>query len=195
MAAGKRLLMAAASRLAARQGATSLVLREIAREAGLNHNTFYRHFDGLEDLMEAAVEGFARELREGLTRKRRALEPGEAPTPKVVGWLFDFALEHRDIFIVAMRERYGPAGPVRDAVRRLVDELVDDMQRDLTTIGYLPAVDAGRLRPLLAACVNEVFGYCLLYLESPRRRKELLTAASDLLRTLLAGAAVSNLGT
>ena len=88
--------MEAAARLAARQGATSLVLREIAREAGLNHNTFYRHFTDLESMMHAIVEAFGSQLRQGLSDVRATLRPGEVPTQKVIGWLFDFARSHRD---------------------------------------------------------------------------------------------------
>jgi len=128
MANGKQLLMEAAARLAARQGATSLVLREIAREAGLNHNTFYRHFEDLESMMQSIVESFGEQLRQGLSDARASLRPGEIPTQKVIGWLFDFARRHRDVFIVAMRERFGPPGPVRDAVRRTLEQLTADTQ-------------------------------------------------------------------
>ena len=48
---GKRALLDAAERLASSSRClTSLGLRELAREAGLNPNTFYRHFRDMEDL-------------------------------------------------------------------------------------------------------------------------------------------------
>jgi AcrR family transcriptional regulator len=180
--------MEAAARLAARQGVTSLVLREIAREAGLNHNTFYRHFDDIETMMQVIVASFGDQLRQGLHDARATLRPGEVPTQKVIGWLFDFARSHRDVFIVAMRERFGPPGPVRDAVQGVIEQLTDDTQRDLTMIGYLPDVDPDYLRRLLEVSVNEVFRHCIEYLEEPRRREELLVETQELLETLLAGA-------
>jgi AcrR family transcriptional regulator len=181
--------MEAAARLAARQGATSLVLREIAREAGLNHNTFYRHFEDLEAMMHAIVTAFGDQLRQGLHDARATLRPGEVPTQKVIGWLFDFARNHRDVFIVAMRERFGPPGPVRDSVQSLIEQLTTDTQRDLTMIGYLPDVDPAYMRRLLEVSVNEVFRHCIEYLEQPRRRAELLVETQELLETMLAGAA------
>ena len=190
MATGKKLLMEAAARLAARQGATSLVLREIAREAGLNHNTFYRHFDDLEGMMQAIVESFGAQLRQGLSDARATLRPGEIPTQKVIGWLFDFARGHSDVFIVAMRERFGPPGPVRDAVQRLLEQLTEDAQRDLTMSGFLPDLDPDYMRRVLGVSVNEVFRNCIEYLEKPRRRQELLAATQELFETLLAGAVV-----
>jgi AcrR family transcriptional regulator len=188
MALGKKLLMEAAARLAARQGVSTLVLREIAREAGLNHNTFYRHFEDLESMMQAIVEAFDEQLRQGLSDARATLRPGEVPTQKVIGWLFDFARSHSDVFIVAMRERFGPPGPVRDDVRRMLDQLTTDTQRDLTTLGFLPDVDPIYMRRLLEVSVNEVFRSCIEYLEQPRRRQELLARTQELLETLLAGA-------
>ena len=188
MATGKKLLMEAAARLAARQGATSLVLREIAREAGLNHNTFYRHFADLESMMQAIVESFGDQLRQGLSDARATLRPGEIPTQKVIGWLFDFARGHRDVFIVAMRERFGAPGPVRDAVQRLLEQLTADTQRDLTMIGFLPDIDPDYMRRVLEVSVNEVFRNCIEYLERPSRRQELLAATQEVLETLLAGA-------
>ena len=188
MALGKKLLMDAAARLAARQGTSSLVLREIAREAGLNHNTFYRHFEDLESMMEAILESFGAQLRQGLSDVRATLRPGEIPTQKVIGWLFDFARSHRDVFIVAMRERFGPPGPVRDAVRDMLEQLTRDTQRDLTMLGLLPDVDREYMRRLLEVSVNEVFRHCIEYLEAPQRRDELLGVTQELFETLLAGA-------
>lgn len=185
---GKLLLMQAAARLAARQSATSLGLREIAREAGLNHNTFYRHFTDLEGMMHAIVEGFGAELRQGLSDARATLRPGEVPTQKVIGWLFDFALEHRDVFIVAMRERFGPPGPLRSAVEELLDRLTKDTQRDLSMLGFLPDIDPRYLRRLLDVSVNEVFRHSIEYLEAPHRREELLATTQELLETTLTGA-------
>ena len=110
------------------------------------------------------------------------------PTQKVIGWLFDFARSHRDVFIVAMRERFGPPGPVRDSVHRLLDEVTKDTQRDLTMIGFLPDVDPDYMRRLLDVSVNQVFQHCIEYLEEPRRRHELLATTQELLETMLAGA-------
>jgi len=191
MAQGKRLLMEAATRLAARQGSThALALRELAREAGLNHNTFYRHFDSLESLMQAVVSEFGQELRSGLLKARQSVVPGQHPTPVVVGWFFDFAKQHRDVFTVAIREQYGPPGPLRDATRLMLEQLREDMVRDMTQLGHLPAMDEGRLHRLTRISIDQVFHLCLDYLEAPRRRAELLRAAEEMFNTLIAGAMV-----
>src|SRR5690242_10456677 len=69
---GKRRLIEAALRLGARGASlTSLGLRELAREAGLNHNTFYRHFRDLDELAAALTEEISSQLMAGLKEVRR----------------------------------------------------------------------------------------------------------------------------
>lgn len=64
IADGKRRLIDAALRLAAaRRSFAALGLRELAREAGLNPNTFYRHFRDMEDLAITALAEVSDELR------------------------------------------------------------------------------------------------------------------------------------
>ena len=71
-APGKRALMDAAIRLAASSRCiSSLGLRELAREAALNPNTFYRHFRNMDDLgLQLLREGNDR-LRGPLRALRR----------------------------------------------------------------------------------------------------------------------------
>lgn len=84
VAGGKRKLIDAALRLAAaRRSFAGLGLRELAREAGLNPNTFYRHFRDMEDLALTAVAEVGNELRPMLRAVRWAVaqdNPGEVAT-------------------------------------------------------------------------------------------------------------------
>jgi len=189
MAQGKRLLMDTATRLLARQTLQStLALRELAREAGLNHNTFYRHFSSLEEMQASIVEEFIGSLRAGLTEARRQLAPGQSVSRVVIGWLFDFAREHSDAFILAYRIWHGPPSDSRALVQKAMDQLCEDMLRDLLALGVLPALDEARLRRLLAIDIHQVFRLCIAYLEAPRSRARLLDAGDEMLRALIAGA-------
>src|ERR687897_502340 len=48
----------------------SLGLREVARQAGLNPNTFYRHFRNFDDLGLAVIEKLSAQLRSELRASR-----------------------------------------------------------------------------------------------------------------------------
>lgn len=189
MAQGKRLLMDTATRLLARQTLqNTLALRELAREAGLNHNTFYRHFSSLEEMQACIVDEFIGNLRAGLTEARQQLPPGQSVSRVVIAWLFDFARDNSDPFVLAYRIWHGPPSDSRDLVQKAMDQLCEDMLRDLLALGILPAVDEARLRRLLAIDIHQVFRLCIAYLEAPRSRARLLDAGDEMLRALIAGA-------
>lgn len=188
MAQGKRLLMEAATRLAARQSSAQAVsLRELAREAGLNHNTFYRHFDSLDDMLGDIVDAFGQQLRAGLAQARRDAPTVDALTETVVGWLLDFALAHQDVFIVALRERFGPPGPLRQAVDNMLAQLQDDMLVELHARQALPPLPETTLRPVLRIIIDQVFTMCFAHIEAPQDRAQRLLAAKAMFDTLMVG--------
>ena len=185
------MLLDAAIKLAAQQGSTrSMGIRELAREAGLNHNTFYRHFDSVDTMIEGLLQQFRQELRQGLREARAAVQSDQKPSRAVVGWLFDFAEKHSDIFAVAFREQFAPPGSGRDAVRTMLDQILDDMVNDVSKLPGFAALDKLRLVLALKLLIDHDFRLCMQYLESPMARDSLLVEAETLYETLLAGALV-----
>jgi len=181
--------MDTATRLLARQTLqSSLALRELAPAAGLNPNTFHRHSTRPAALQKTIVEEFIASLRAGLTESRRRQPPGQSVSRAVIGWLFDFARENSDHFIVAYRIWHGPPSASRDLVQKAMDQLCEDMLRDLLALGVLPPLNEARLRRLLAIDVHQVFRLCIAYLEAPRSRVRLLDAGDEMLKALIAGA-------
>ncbi len=188
MAQGKRLLMDAAVRLARRASAAQAIsLRELAREAGLNHNTFYRHFNSPEALLEEIVSDFGAQLRAGLKQARMGAPSLQDITPTVVGWTLDFALAHQDIFLLAMRERYGPPGPIRHAIENMLGQLQDDMLSELHARQALPPLPDAVIRPVLAILIDHTFKLCFEHIEQPQARAERLATAKMLFDTLMLG--------
>lgn len=185
---GKRLLLAAAAKLAVLRGSPhSLVLREVAREAGLNHNTFYRHFDDMESMMKVMAEDFAAHVRRGVREARASVQPGVPLSGVVVGWLFDLALQNADIFTVSLRELHGPAGPLRDVVRQSLADLAEDMCTDLQQLPELRAVEPKMLRDAVELLIRNTTWLCLDYLEQPDQRQVLLDTAREAFSSTIAG--------
>ncbi len=163
LAPGKRRLIEAALRLTAggRSFAT-LGLRELAREAGLNPNTFYRHFDTLDDLAREAVEWVSRRLRPMLRRERWLAahdEPHSVPRRACVAF-FAFALDNREAFLSALAEYHGTSPALREAVRANLHEVSAEMADDVVQLNLMPALaprDGGRsLHADRAATVSSV---------------------------------------
>lgn len=188
MAAGKRQLMDAAMRLLARQQqAETLSLRELAREAGLNHNTFYRHFDSLSQLQVQLMDEFTAQLREGTRAARADVARDPSVVRRVVGWLFDFAAQHRDLFMVAYRTLHGPPSEGRLGLQRCLDELRRDMLREQRAMKLLPEGHDEVWLRVLAVYGRAVYALVVRYLEGPEQRDALLAESEELLAILVVG--------
>ena len=79
LSGGKLKLIQAALRLITQsRSLTSLGLRELAREAGLNPNTFYRHFKNLDEFGLQVLGYIAEDMKAGVRELRRMAESSDA---------------------------------------------------------------------------------------------------------------------
>lgn len=189
MAAGKRQLMDAALRLLARQQhAETLSLRELAREAGLNHNTFYRHFESLGQLQTELMADFTAQLRQGTSEARADVARDPSVVRRVVGWLFDFAASHHDLFLVAYRTLHGPPSEGRMGLQRCMDDLRRDMLQEQRAMKLLPLGHDDVWLRMLGVYGRAVYALVVRYLEGAEQRDALLVESEELLAVLIAGA-------
>lgn len=185
---GRRKLLEAVTRLAAREGHTRFSLRELAKEAGLGHNSLYRHFDSVDDMIPELMEDFSQELREGLRQARKAVPPGQTPALTVVSWLLDFALAHRDAFVLSMRQRVGPPGAARTALESNLQAIRQDMLSELGALGHLPAKLHPRMAWALEMVIDQSFRLCIEYIEHPDQREDILARAQLSFAWIIGGA-------
>lgn len=201
--AGKRALLDAAERLAASSRCiTSLGLRELAREAGLNPNTFYRHFRDMEDLGLQLLRESKAELRAALRTLRRQAasevangsgEPGvsmgRAACRKTLRLYFDYVHEHRDRVLISIRELHGPSAMLREELRRQMDDFANDMAEDIRELGLIPErVSAAQVRRVAGMVNRNMLFQSLDYLGEPARRSEILALAEEQVMMLFRGA-------
>jgi TetR/AcrR family transcriptional regulator, fatty acid biosynthesis regulator len=202
---GRQKLMAAALQLAATtRSLASLGLREVARQAGLNPNTFYRHFKNFDDLGLAVIGELAGELRRGLRERRRrpmddALRLDAARDPvelmrraetiiqESVALVLEFVTEHEQAYVVGIRELHGTSPVLRAALRKVFDQLADDMAEDIREIVPPQFVDAESLPGIAAVVIREMAFYSLDYLEQPQRRDQIRLEAQRFILMLLWG--------
>lgn len=188
---GRERLVQAATRLAATLGHSRFSLRELAKEAGMGHNSIYRHFQSMDELVGAMVTAFCNEVRQGLSVARRSAPPGPGLTQAVMSWLLDFALAHQDAFVVAMRERHGPPGAARDAVEGMLASIRQDMLSELTALGHLPKAQPGALAWAIEVLVNQNFQLCMEYIDHPERHQDILQRSQLVFAWVMGGAAQS----
>nr|WKF55597.1 HTH-type transcriptional repressor FabR [Paraburkholderia busanensis] len=180
--AGKRKLIEAALRLTAGgRSFASLGLRELAREAGLNPNTFYRHFDTLDDLARAAVESVSRRLRPMLRRERWLAahdEPHSVPRRACVAF-FAFALDNREAFLSALAEYHGTSPALRDAVRANLHEVSAEMADDVVQLKLMPTLARGTVDEVCTQIVLQLFHLSAEYIGADEVRREALVAYAE----------------
>ncbi|CAM3121239.1 TetR family transcriptional regulator [Ectopseudomonas mendocina] len=211
-APGKRLLMDAALRLTSTsRSLSSLGLRELAREAGLNPNTFYRHFRDVDDLGLTVIGEITRLLRQPLRDLRReaaqrAVRDDGPTVPKLLGidlgrgrrvchetvqLFFDFVAEHPEAFIIGVRELHGASPVLREALRQVMDDFAEDMAEDIIEFKLLPGiVSAAAVHQVSGIISRSLFEQSLDYIGQPQRRDAIRALAEEQIVMLFTGASV-----
>jgi AcrR family transcriptional regulator len=204
VAQGKRLLMEAALRLSSQtRSLSSLGLRELAREAGLNPNTFYRHFCNIDELGLAVIGELAEQLRQPLCDLRREaaqragapaatagidLVRGQRVCHETVQLFFAFVGEHPQAFMLGMRELHGASPVLREALRRVMDDFAADMAADIDELQLLPGLDRIAVSEVSAMISRQLFQLSLDYIEQPARREAICAQAEAQIMMMFAGA-------
>jgi AcrR family transcriptional regulator len=208
-AQGKRLLMDAALRLAAvSRSLSGLGLRELAREAGLNPNTFYRHFKTVDDLGLAMISEMAARIRQPLRDLRiEAAQRAEQSTPatltfgidldrgrrvcsETVELFFGYAAQNPQAFIVGVRELHGSSKVLREALERMMEDFANDMAEDLGQLQLLPSLEPAAIRQVSSMISRQLFQQSLDYIEQVDRRPAICAQAQQQILMMFAGATV-----
>jgi len=207
-AQGKRLLMDAALRLTAQtRSLSSLGLRELAREAGLNPNTFYRHFKDVDDLGLCIIRELAAQLRQPLRDLRREaaqraaeaslttalalgidLARGRRVVGETVQLFFAFVGAHPQAFILGMRELHGASPVLRAALRQVMADFASDMAEDIGELQLLPSLDLESARQVSTLISRQLFQQSLDYIEQPAQRPAICAQAEAQVLMMFAGA-------
>lgn len=212
-AQGKRLLMDAALKLTAQsRSINALGLRELAREAGLNPNTFYRHFRDIDELGLSIIEEMSNQLRQPLRDLRRqAAESVVPPELAGIGWeenpllnlqkatlatketvklFFDYVAQNPNAFIMGVRELHGASPLLRQALRKVMADFAQDMADDIKQLQLLPMLDDATLLEVASTISREMFQLSMDYIEQPEQRNAIFAQAEALVVMLFTGATV-----
>jgi AcrR family transcriptional regulator len=208
-AQGKRLLLDAALRLAAvSRSLSGLGLRELAREAGLNPNTFYRHFKTVDDLGLAMIAEMAARIRQPLRDLRfeaaeRAgqntaskltfgvdLGRGQRVCSETVELFFHYAAQNPQAFIVGVRELHGSSKVLREALEQMMEDFANDMAEDLGKLQLLPSLEPTAVRQVSSMISRQLFQQSLEYIEQVERRPQICAQAQQQILMMFAGATV-----
>lgn len=111
---------------------SSLSLREVTREAGIAPNSFYRHFEDMEELGLTLVDEGGVALRQLMRKARQRIEDSSSVIRISVETFMEFIRSSPQVFHLLLRERSGTSLAFRKAVSRelqyFIVELADYIQ-------------------------------------------------------------------
>lgn len=131
----QNLIDAALGLLSQQRNFGSLSLREVAREAGLTPNAFYRHFDDMEDLGIALVDVAGQGLRSVMREARQKLVTSESVIDVSITALFDHLAREPQLFYMLLREQGTGSESWRRAIRTEVRYFTNELAEDLERLG------------------------------------------------------------
>ena len=128
----RQIIGAAFRMLSLERSYSSLSLREVAREAGIAPNSFYRHFEDMEELGLTLVDEGGVALRQLMRKARQRIEDSGSVIHISVETFMEFIRNSPQVFHLLLRERSGTSLAFRKAVSRelqfFIVELADYIQ-------------------------------------------------------------------
>jgi AcrR family transcriptional regulator len=166
-ARNRRVLLAAAREIIAREGAGKLTMDGLAERAGLGKGTVFRRFGTRAGIFQALLDDDERDFQEHVLSGPPPLGPGAPPLDRLIAYgraRTGFLIRHREIARATLdgRER-APAGsssPMsREHIRFLLGEIcLGTADLDVLATQLTAALDGPLLLHLSAATLGEAAG-------------------------------------
>ncbi len=161
------LLQAALALMGEGRSFTSLGIREIAREAGMVPNAFYRHFRNTDELGLELVEEMGIALRRLL---REARQTGATDTDIVrrsVQVYRHYVVDNRLLFLFVSSERSGGSRILRMAIRNEVTHFTNEMAQDFRRLGAYKDLSTASLQMVCGLIVTSMLAAAPEILDLP----------------------------
>jgi AcrR family transcriptional regulator len=146
---------------------TSLGIREIAREAGMVPNAFYRHFRNTDDLGLALVEEVGITLRRLLREARQSGVAQEDIVRRSVRVYHQYVLQNRLLFLFISSERSGGSRILRLAIRNDVTHFTNEMAQDFRNLGLYQDLSTRSLQMVCGLIVTTMLAAAPEILDLP----------------------------
>ena len=126
------IIVSAFNLLSLERSYSGLSLREVTREAGIAANSFYRHFEDMEELGLTLVDEGGITLRQLMRKARQRIRNQGSVIRTSVETFMEFIHKSPHVFYLLLRERSGTSRAFRMAVARelqyFIVELADYIQ-------------------------------------------------------------------
>lgn len=173
------LLQAALHLIGEGRSFTSLGIREIAREAGIVPNAFYRHFRNTDELGLALVEEVGITLRR-LLREARQVGVAESEMVRRSVQVYEqYVKQNRLLFLFISSERAGGSRILRLAIRNDVSHFTHEMAQDFRRLGMYRELSTASLQMICGLIVTAMLAAAPEILDLPPGQPLLEAEMSD----------------
>jgi AcrR family transcriptional regulator len=163
----RALLDAALALVGEGRSFSGIALREIARQAGMVPNAFYRHFRNTDELGLELVEEMGITLRR-LLREARHVNPAQGDmVRRSVKVYQDYVKANRLQFLFISSERSGGSRILRLAIRNDVTHFTNEMAQDFRTLGLYRELPTPRLQMVCGLIVMTMLAAATDILDLP----------------------------
>ena len=161
------LMQAALALMGEGRSFTSLGIREIAREANMVPNAFYRHFRSTDDLGLGLVEEVGITLRRLLREVRQNDVPQSEMTRRSIQVYHQYVIENRLLFLFISSERSGGGRVLRLAIRNEVSHFTNEMAQDFRRLGIYKDMSTAGLQMVCGLIVTTMLAAAPEILDLP----------------------------
>jgi AcrR family transcriptional regulator len=172
---------------------TSLGLRELAREAGLNPNTFYRHFRNLDEFGLQVLGYIAEDMKAGVRQLRQMADSSEQASHDTVTFVYHYFLANPAATTVAVRELHGPSPVLRRALEAQLDASAREMAEDILERGLVPGVDEVMVQEISNMTIRYILFRAMDYIEKPEQRERIQVETERFINRQFRGALIEEL--
>lgn len=173
------LMQAALNLMGEDRSFTSLALREIAREAGVVPNAFYRHFRNTDELGLALVEEVGITLRRLLREARKVEVEPRAMLRRSVEAYLDYVKNNRLQYRFIAGERCGGSRLLRLAIRNDVAHFSNEMAQDFRALGLYAHLPTASLQMVCGLIVMTMLAAATDILDLPPNQPVLEAEMSE----------------
>jgi AcrR family transcriptional regulator len=185
------LIAAAVKLVGPKRSVSTLSLREVAREAGIAPNSFYRHFRDMDELAVALIDQAGRSLRKIIGEARRRATPDRSVVRTSVETFMEQLSADEKLLHILLREGTVGSDAFKQAVERELSFFEEELCADLVRLAQ--ANNTGIYEPAMVAkaITRLIFTLGGTAMDLPRERHgEVIEEMVVMLRMIVTGAQI-----
>lgn len=183
------VIAAALKLLGPNRSVSTLSLREVAREAGIAPNSFYRHFRDIDELAVALIDLAGGTLRQIIREARlRVAAGGEVIKPSVEAFMEQLNSGDK-LLPILLREGSAGSDAFKRAVDRELRHFEDELRDDLIRLSQVDWPKAHQPALVAKAITRLVFAMGATAMDlPPEQRRQITGQTVDMVRMIVVGA-------